>query len=136
VTRWYRELDLVRMGHELERGARTGEFSRWLCGQEALERLYGSIETLRADGYSLKLVAANLRRLGFSIAESTLAASLRAIRTRAAADLDRVFSELEVTELPTAAPEPDPPHPVFEQPAPLGASIDLDFDDWFRAAPL
>jgi hypothetical protein len=113
--RWYRELELIRFGQELERVASVGKFSTWLCGQDAVERLYGSIETLRASGYSLKLVATNLRILGFSIAASTLAASLRTIRARAAADLDRVFSEVEVTQFPTAAPEPDMQHPVFEQ---------------------
>jgi hypothetical protein len=136
VTRWYRELELLRMGQELERVASTGKFSPWLCTQDAVERLYGSIETLRASGYSLDLVAKNLRILGFSIAASTLAASLRTIRARAAADLDRVFSELEVTKFPTAAPERDLPHPVFEQPARPVVSIDPDFDDWFRAAAL
>jgi hypothetical protein len=135
VTRWYRELELARVGQELERIAREGEFSPHICGQNAVERLYGSIEILRTSGYPLKLVAANLRILGFRIAASTLAASLRAIRARAAADLDRVFSELEVTKIPTAAPEPDLPHPVFEQRALPGASIDPDFDDWFRTAP-
>jgi len=43
-------------------------------------------------------VAADLCDLGFRIAGSTLGASLRAICGRMDADLDRVFSELDVTE--------------------------------------
>ncbi len=136
MTRWYPEPELDRIGKELEHLARVGELSPCLYGLDAVERLYGPIETLRASGRSLEVVAADLHDLGFHIAASTLGASLRAIRARAAADLDRVFSELDVSEFFEAVSDLRPPHPVVEQPAPLEASIDSDFDGWFRAAPL
>ncbi len=126
MTRWYRERELARVGQGLERLAITGKFSPCMCGQDAVDRLYGSIETLRASGYLLNLVATNLRILGFSIAASTLAASLRTIRARAAAELDRVFTELDVSEFFEAGSDHGPHHPVVEQEAPLGASIDPD----------
>ena len=136
MTQWYRELELVRIGQELERLGREGEFSRWLCGREAVERLFGPIETLRASGRSLEVVAAELCDLGFRVAGSTLGAALRAIRARMEADLERVFSELDVTEFQSDGPQAVPPNAVTGQPTPTGASLDSNFDDWIRPAGL
>ena len=126
MTRWYRELELVRVGRELERLARDGDFSPWLCGLDAIEHLFGPIETLRASGRSLEVVAADLCDLGFRIAGRTLGASLRAIRARMEADLERVFSELDVTAFQTDGPPAAPPQPVIELPASTGGSLNLD----------